>query len=92
MPQNYSQLEKALYFFSLILLCGGIGYIVACLPDILEPASNPHHRKIFHSLLALGVFIVVTAKTENPLLKTLAASYTSHLILDGLTPFGLPLI
>lgn len=39
------------------IIGGGIaGYLLSLLPDILEPASTPHHRGIAHSvLMAFGI-------------------------------------
>ncbi len=34
-----------------LLLCGGGGAVVACLPDILEPPLHPNHRTFAHSLV-----------------------------------------
>ena len=69
-----------------------LGGVCSMLPDLLEPAKNPHHRELFHSLLALGLTAGVLVKSKNPLFKTAAAGYVSHLIADSLTPMGLPLI
>jgi len=37
---------------------GGIvgGWVGGVLPDILEPATSPHHRKVMHSVVAAGGF------------------------------------
>lgn len=77
------------------------GAIGGILPDILEPAYHSHHRNVCHSLgtLALtGIGAVKAGKHHmlNPYLKTIAVagcvSYASHLILDGGTPRGVPLL
>ena len=31
------------------------GYCFATLPDVVEPATSPHHRQFFHSLLFAGI-------------------------------------
>jgi membrane-bound metal-dependent hydrolase YbcI (DUF457 family) len=81
-----------------------IGYASGCaggvLPDILEPASNPHHRKFFHSKTTAVATAIAGKKAilskQNPILKSAlvgaAAGYGSHLVLDSKTPKGLPLI
>jgi membrane-bound metal-dependent hydrolase YbcI (DUF457 family) len=70
------------------------------LPDILEPASSPNHRKFFHSVTAATVIGIGMYKanksnlTENhkELINLAGFSYLSHLVLDGETEFGLPLV
>jgi membrane-bound metal-dependent hydrolase YbcI (DUF457 family) len=81
----------------LFLSLGGGG--AACLPDILEPADNPNHRQLFHNfivLCGLGLGLDHILKNDNtqnsPYLPlALMAGYGSHLVIDGLTPIGLPL-
>jgi len=76
------------------------GGIMACLPDMLEPADHPNHRQFFHSLLALGLIgcgLDNTLKNGNcderqkRVYKVLAGAYGSHLLLDISTPKGLPI-
>lgn len=82
----------------LIILCSGV--IGSLLPDILEPAYNPFHRKSFHSLMIGGfeVFGIkeLPKKKLEPAIKygsmALLIGYLSHLLLDGFTPRKLPLI
>jgi len=77
---------------------GGIGGI---LPDVIEPATNPGHRGLFHSVIA--AVIVVSAlcamwqymekhKKEPDWGFVLGIGYTSHLALDMVTPMGLPIM
>ena len=33
----------------------GLGLFFASLPDLIEPATNPNHRKFFHSLTTAGL-------------------------------------
>jgi membrane-bound metal-dependent hydrolase YbcI (DUF457 family) len=85
------------------LICEGIGIAAGAAPDILEPATDPHHRGLGHSV-ALGTVLTKLAITncnrENAnwqeFLKITAAaatvSYVVHLIADGFTPNGLPLL
>ena len=76
-------------------------------PDLIEPAENPDHRGVAHSLVAGIGTGCVTAKAlqssfqqanEEPAIRLLRAAvvgfgagYLSHLVLDGATPKGLPL-
>lgn len=81
-----------------------IGTISGKLPDILEPATNPHHRQFFHSWAILGVvgYGMKKAYDWNPedragkFLRAVAlcagAGYISHLALDAFTPRSLPMI
>lgn len=86
-----------------LLVCEGIGIAAGAAPDIFEPATDPHHRGLGHSV-ALGTALTKLAITncnrENgnleEFLKIAAAvvtvSYVVHLIADGFTPNGLPLL
>lgn len=77
-----------------------MGAAVGSIPDWLEPASNPNHRALFHSLLtAGGVAYAGFGKHTNQLnpdaralVQSLCMAYLSHLSLDATTPKGLPLI
>ena len=81
---------------------GGItGAVAGVLPDKLEPASNPNHRKFFHS--AVFCFIVswltlkIVQKHEASLfVKVLALAgltgCVTHFALDSKTPKSVPLI
>ena len=81
-----------------------LGAVAARLPDILEPAHNPHHRQFFHSfamLIAVGAGVkqVYTWEPHSKLKEVLrgvliigGVAYMSHLIADGCTPKSLPLL
>jgi inner membrane protein len=74
----------------------------AVLPDMLEPPRNRRHRKFFHSLLCLALLLLFLNQTYLSLLNAgptdevtfglffAGAGYASHLLLDALTPAGLP--
>ena len=72
----------------------------ALLPDILEPADGPDHRKFFHSLTAAGLVAhAMSGKhTENysepacRLLAALGMGYLSHIALDCTTPAAIDLV
>ena len=77
------------------------GGAVASLPDIIDPATNPQHRSIGHSLAlsATGIPKLREMIANNPewtteqkeFLVSLLPAYGSHLVLDATTPAGLPL-
>jgi membrane-bound metal-dependent hydrolase YbcI (DUF457 family) len=80
----------------------GAGITGAILPDKIEPALHPNHRAFFHSMTSGGC-LVYSAKemisdpsSIDPDLKyplcAFILGYCSHLILDGATPKGLPLL
>lgn len=81
-----------------------LGAVFGKLPDILEPATNPHHRQFCHSVLVLsaigyGIKKVYDWKPEDSTEKffrvallSASAGYISHLLLDSSTPMGLPLV
>ena len=86
-----------------ILVCAGIGICAGAAPDIFEPATNPHHRALGHSVAlgaALTKFAITNCSPENgnweEFLKIAAAvasvAYLAHLIADTLTPNSLPLL
>ena len=82
----------------------GIAALTTNLPDILEPAINPHHRQVFHSFL-VAIAVGYTWKElyrwqpeENGdkalrfILMTGCAAYLIHLALDSLTSRSIPLV
>ena len=83
-------------------LTGGlVGAATSMLPDIIEPAYNSSHRGFAHSYI-LGIIILgglcvnFTRLLNSDLLGVVCASgcggYLSHLLLDSITPVGLPFI
>lgn len=76
----------------------------AVLPDLIEPPRNRRHRKFFHSLLFLALLLLflnqiyLNLLTSEPVDEVTAvlffagAGYASHLVLDALTPAGLPVV
>lgn len=81
-------------------LAGFSGHLGGIMPDVIEPARHPNHRKHFHSIVAgVGVAYLsnkINEKSENPFVKTIsrgiATGYVSHIILDSTTPTGVKLI
>jgi len=71
---------------------------------MLEPASHPNHRQLFHSLAFAGVLGVAAHKLytwepDSPfdeatrfVLLVGVGAYLIHLLLDAGTPKSLPLI
>jgi membrane-bound metal-dependent hydrolase YbcI (DUF457 family) len=80
------------------------GFCLGTLPDIVEPATSPHHRQFFHSiafatLLGFGMYKLYkwdpkTPKAEIFRLAGLIAggAYLFHLALDATTKRSLPMI
>ncbi len=78
--------------------------IGSVLPDIIEPPRNRRHRKFFHSLVFLALLLAFLHNTYALLLTGgladevafglffAGAGYASHLVLDALTPSGLPVV
>jgi membrane-bound metal-dependent hydrolase YbcI (DUF457 family) len=83
------------------LLATGACVLGSLAPDGLEPAINPCHRAVAHSVGAGALAVRTIAETwgqfKNPVnpnlfVAFLALGYVSHLILDAQTPKGLPLL
>lgn len=86
------------------LAAGAVGALCANLPDILEPATSPNHRKTCHSVALAAVLMVGMKKAwqwepEDDLGRLLrfvalagGAGYLVHLALDATTRRSLPLI
>jgi len=81
-----------------------IGKIISIIPDLIEPAKW-NHRKFFHSwfVLICCISLLVASYMKTPTfhgyymiaditLTAMAAGYASHLLLDAVTPAGLPII
>lgn len=87
-----------------LIMLYGVGYFGGRIPDLLEPATNPNHRRFFHCVLVLlliayGIKLLMDWKpkdnAERILKGVLIATgigYLSHLALDGMTPKSLPLL
>lgn len=86
-------------------LAGGFAACVLTkLPDLLEPATTPHHRQFFHSLgfasiLGIGLLKLnqwqpdgAADKFWKALGMLAISSYLIHLTLDTTTAKSLPLI
>jgi membrane-bound metal-dependent hydrolase YbcI (DUF457 family) len=77
-----------------------LGTAGGALPDLIEPATNPHHRSFFHSVVCgsavtIGSYQLVQNDFAD-ILKlsstSVSTGYVSHLVLDAKTPYGLPLM
>lgn len=74
------------------------------LPDLLEPANNPNHRRFFHSVVFLAGLAHAMhrvyrweaeedwEKLARAVLLIGGAAYLGHLALDAMSPKSLPLI
>ena len=83
--------------------CAG-GHCFATLPDWIEPATNPHHRQFFHSLLAsvalgYGLYKLYQwePKTQTQELCRMlgfiaGGAYLIHLAFDATTKRSLPVL
>ena len=97
-PNGFWETIERIDFLELVFFALG-GAAVAALPDVIEPASNPNHRAMFHSLacagaIGYGAFGKHTQKLSpesRHALQVAALSYLSHLLLDSGTPKGLPI-
>ena len=82
----------------------GLAAVATNLADILEPAVNPRHRQLFHSLAFAGLLIAGgkalydwQPETEKGRFWRKAGliglgAYLCHLALDATTPRSLPLL
>jgi len=77
------------------------GGLIATIPDVLEPATDPNHRGPLHSVGALAACVAVIKKVlDSREIASWAkvwsivgaAAYASHLVLDGVSPKSLPLL
>jgi len=77
-----------------------VGSVGGLIPDKIEPAIHPHHRKFFHSvamILLIGGGLYYLWKTDKvpEWVKwtgtALGTAYGLHLLIDGFTPAGLPI-
>jgi membrane-bound metal-dependent hydrolase YbcI (DUF457 family) len=83
-----------------LVVCCAAGGAAALLPDILEPADSPDHRKFFHSVTAAGLMVYGMSgrhtddysESTRKILTVLGMGYLSHLALDCTTPRGIDLI
>lgn len=87
-----------------LIILFGAGHFGGRMPDLLEPATNPHHRKFFHGLLVLlllayGIKKLIdwaprsaTERVVKVGLIAAAVGYASHLLLDSLTPRSIPIV
>lgn len=86
------------------LAMGTAAALLPSLPDVLEPAVHPNHRRFFHSLtfaLAVGYSMrrAYAWETQGPweqlaryALLVGGAAYLAHLARDAFTAKSLPLI
>lgn len=81
-----------------------LGSLFGALPDLLEPAINPHHRQFCHGVVMLAVigYGIRRAYLWRPdtdrerlwrgIALVAGGAYLSHLFLDCVTPRSLPLV
>lgn len=76
------------------LICSVAAGAAALLPDLLEPATTPNHRKFFHSITmaAIVTYAITGDHTKRLsardvlLLTVVGMGYLSHLAADATTP------
>jgi membrane-bound metal-dependent hydrolase YbcI (DUF457 family) len=85
--------------FILYLLFVGLTVLGSFSPDLIEPPHNENHRQIFHSVVLLGVLVIllVWLNLGNRSMFTYLCSgfilgYLSHLLLDATSQIGLPFL
>ncbi|MGD9493123.1 MAG: hypothetical protein AB7V36_07185 [Bacteroidales bacterium] len=96
------QQEKFEWLELIVNIMGGtaLGTMTGILPDFLEPAKHPNHRKFFHSLTAasaigIGLYKASISNLPTEIKTTINVAglgYISHLIVDARTPKCLPII
>ena len=86
------------------LLAAALAAMAATLPDLIEPATNPHHRQFFHSLacavlMGYGAYRLCQWEPQEDWQKMLrfcslvvGGAYLVHLTMDACTPSSLPLV
>lgn len=92
--------QNTIFSWRQLVINMGLGLAFASLPDWIEPATNPNHRKFFHSLTAAGLvgygmFGKHTRNVEVKLkdsVRSIGLSYLCHLAADATTPKSIPLI
>ncbi|MGH8363035.1 MAG: metal-dependent hydrolase [Gammaproteobacteria bacterium] len=86
------------------LMATALATLTASLPDVFEPAINPHHRQFFHSvvfalMLGYGMYRLYQWQPQKDWKKvakfgalTIGGAYLIHLAMDAGTPRSLPLV
>jgi len=86
------------------LLSASIAVLLTNLPDMIEPAINPHYRQFFHSIVfgslvaSAGIKLYQWQPEEDwekvfrQILLVGCGGYLVCLIFDSFTPRGLPMI
>lgn len=84
-----------------MLVSIAVGIFFGLLADKLEPAVSPNHRAFFHSVVffafaAWQLYRLCCNEESNSnqqlAFKLIGTAYASHLLLDSITPKGLPLV
>lgn len=97
----YKLITKKAFEWDKAIICTGLGTVCGILPDVLESATSPNHRKFAHSLvflsgLTIGEIKIIEDKKLSEEYKLFLSSaivgYGCHLFLDSSTPRGLPAI
>jgi inner membrane protein len=96
---TYCKLSQRPLVLGEFLLAAGIGAVGGLIPDLLEPAVDPNHRRFFHSYVA-AVFLAqanhhVSRNMQIPeeirgAIHLASLGFLSHLFADAQTPKSLP--
>jgi inner membrane protein len=86
------------YFnFILYLLFVGLTVLGSITPDQIEPPRGENHRQFFHSVIVLGILMIlllwlnIGSQSALTYLTTgFILGYLSHLLLDTTSRMGLP--
>jgi len=83
-----------------LLTVGACSGFAGVLSDIIDPPTSPQHRQIGHSAVMSAVFLpkIWEWTQNNPnltqeqkdLIQSMIFAFGSHLVLDSVTPAGLP--
>jgi membrane-bound metal-dependent hydrolase YbcI (DUF457 family) len=98
-PKDFWEFLGRINFLEVAVFAAG-GAAIAALPDMLEPATNPNHRALFHSFAcggavtygAFGKHTKNLSPDAKHALQVAALSYLSHLLMDSKTTKGLPVV
>jgi membrane-bound metal-dependent hydrolase YbcI (DUF457 family) len=83
------------------VVSGLVAVVGGLVPDLIEPANNPNHRSLFHSLAAGTALIHGTNQVQTNdripdatklIMVLLVVGFFSHLLVDAFTPKGLPVL
>ena len=85
--------------FILYLLFVGLTILGSFSPDLIEPSHDENNRKFFHSVVLLGILVILliwlnfgVQSMQIYLSSGFIIGYISHLLLDATSNIGLPFL